>query len=180
MLNMPLNYHFLLISILFANFIIVNLRLLLSLTPLLFLFFYELKIKLMETIMVQEPDAATLETITFALQMKGFRVCNMSDQHENILETISRQHPGLVLLDLWSGNFSGRQIGQWIKAHFPKLPVIALSGDSQIDAQYQLLGFNDYIKKPFNLELLNRVVRKNLRRRRTRKYTLIPDSDAGS
>lgn len=126
----------------------------------------------METIMVQEPDAATLETITFALQMKGFRVCNMSDEHENILETISRQHPRLVLLDLWSGNFSGRQISQWIKAHFPKLPVIALSGDNQIDAQYRLLGFNDYIKKPFNLDLLNRVIRKNLPRRRTRRTAL--------
>ena len=126
----------------------------------------------METIMVQEPDAATLEAITVALRLKGFNVCNMSDQHENILETISRQHPGLVLLDLWSGSFSGRQISQWIKAHFPKLPVIALSGDSQIDTQYQLLGFSDYIKKPFNLELLNRVVRKNLPRRRAKRTAL--------
>ena len=116
----------------------------------------------METIMVQEADAATLEVLTFALQMEGYRVCSLTDNDKNALELIQRYHPRIILLDCWISHYSGKQLSQWIKAHFPRLPVIAFSCDSQIDEQYRQFGFDDYIRKPFELEVLYQVIRKYL------------------
>ena len=116
----------------------------------------------METIMVQENDEATLEVVTAALKMKGYRVCSLDDYNENAIELIRRYHPKLVLVDCWAGTHSGKQIGHWIKAHFRKLPIIAFSCDNQIDEQYHTLGFDGYLKKPFDLEHLYGVIRKHL------------------
>jgi DNA-binding response OmpR family regulator len=116
----------------------------------------------METIMVQENDAITLDVIGTALQMGGFPVCGMTGQSENILDMIRQHHPKLVLLDCRLSNYSGKQICPWIKAHFPRLPIIALSCDNHIDEHYRELGFDDYLKKPFDLDQLYQVVRKQL------------------
>lgn len=53
----------------------------------------------METILVQETDSATLEILTVALEMKGYHVCSLFDQHENALDIIKRHRPKMVLLD---------------------------------------------------------------------------------
>lgn len=116
----------------------------------------------METILVQQTDPGTLEVITVALQFEGFRVCGLIDYDENILAMIKRHHPKLVLLDCRLKYYSGRQISHWIRAHFPGLPLIALSCNNDIDEHYMTLGFNDFLKKPLDLEQLYQVVRKHL------------------
>src|SRR6185437_10035419 len=116
----------------------------------------------METILVQEMDADTLEVLTVALQMKGYRVCSLSDHHSNVIDMIRRYHPKLVLLDCWLGHNSGKQISHWIKSHFPKLPVIAFSCDTNIDEEYHKLGFDGYLKKPFDLDVLYQAIGKYL------------------
>ncbi|MFA6083904.1 response regulator transcription factor [Mucilaginibacter sp.] len=116
----------------------------------------------METIMVQENDAATLDVISAALQMEGFGVCSPADQSENILNMIRQHHPKLVLLDCRLGNQSDKEICKKVKVHFPRLPVIALSCDNHIDVHYRELGFDDYLKKPFDLDQLYQGVRKQL------------------
>jgi DNA-binding response OmpR family regulator len=123
----------------------------------------------METILIQEADATTLEVVTVALQMEGYQVCSLTDPNENALEMIRRHRPKLVLLDCWLSHYSGRQISHWIKAHFPRLPVIAFSCDNRIDEEYQQLGFDGYLKKPFDLDVLYQVVRQCLPRRSKRR-----------
>jgi DNA-binding response OmpR family regulator len=120
----------------------------------------------METILIQETDAATLEVVTVALQMEGYRVHSLTDQDENAIDLIRRHRPKLVLLDCWLGHHSGKQISHWIKAHFPRLPVIAFSCDNNIQEEYRQLGFDGYLKKPFDLKVLYRVIRKYLPGRR--------------
>jgi DNA-binding response OmpR family regulator len=81
----------------------------------------------METIMIHETDADTTEVVTVAFQMEGYQVFRVTDADENILEMIRRHHPRLVFLDYRPGVYAGRRIFHWIKAHFPKLPVITAS-----------------------------------------------------
>jgi DNA-binding response OmpR family regulator len=119
-------------------------------------------------------NAATLDMLTAALQMEGYQVYNLADNQENALEMIRRYRPKLFLLDCWLSNYSSGQVGQRIKADFPKLPVVAFSCDNQIREKYRQLGFDDYIKKPFDLDLLYRVVRKHLHRRGKRSRGSIP------
>jgi DNA-binding response OmpR family regulator len=128
----------------------------------------------METIMIQEADEATLEVITAALQMAGYRGRSLTDDNENMLDMIRHHHPKLILLDCWLSNYSGKQVCHWIKSHFPRLPVIAFSCDNHIGEKYRALGFDDYISKPFDLELLYRVIRKHLRAQPERRGTAEP------
>ncbi|HEY9000654.1 MAG TPA: response regulator [Mucilaginibacter sp.] len=123
----------------------------------------------METILIQEADAATLEVLTIALQMKGYRVRSLTDPNKNVLDMIRRHHPGLVLLDCWLSHHSGKQISHWIKSHFPRLPVIAFSCDNNIGVEYRKLGFDGYLKKPFDLQTLYGAIRKYLPRQRKHK-----------
>lgn len=129
----------------------------------------------METILIQEANAATLDVVTTALQMEGYKVYSVTDKRENILELIRLHHPKLVLLDCWLGHYSGRQISHWIKSHFPNLPVIAFSCDNEIDREYQQYGFDGYVKKPFDLQTLYNVIKKHVpkyqKRRRTAMLT---------
>jgi DNA-binding response OmpR family regulator len=126
----------------------------------------------METIMVQENDAATLDVLSIALQMEGFRVCSLTGNHENVLDIIRRYRPKLVLLDCWPSDHSGKQICQQIKAHFRSLPVIGLSCDNHIEEHYRELGFDDYLKKPFDLDQLYQAVNKQMTlHKQKKKYT---------
>ncbi|MFA6084055.1 response regulator [Mucilaginibacter sp.] len=120
----------------------------------------------METIMIQEPDAAILKRLTAALEMEGFRVYSLTDYKENILEMIRRHRPKLVLLDRRFSNYSGKQISHWIKAHFPRLPLIAFGCDNPIDQEYDRYGFDDYVKKPFDLNAFYQVIKRYLPKRR--------------
>ncbi len=124
----------------------------------------------MKTILVQETDPATLEVLTVALQMEGYQVFSLTNQQENILEMIKRHRPKLILLDCWLGHYTGKQITHWIKSHFPHLPVIAFSCDNHIDEAYQKLGFDDYLKKPFDFTTLYQTVRKYLVKEHKFKY----------
>lgn len=128
----------------------------------------------METIMVQETDAATLDVVATALQMKGYRVYSLSDANENALDMIQRYHPKMILLDCWLNNYSAGQVSQWIKAHFPGLPLVAFSCDDHIEEKYRQFGFDDYVKKPFDLNALYRVVQKNLPRHKKRRRLAEP------
>jgi DNA-binding response OmpR family regulator len=114
----------------------------------------------METILIQEPDEAILEMVTVALEIEGYRVYSLTDKNENVLELIRRHHPKLILMDCWLSFFTDRQPNHRIKEQFPMLPVIAFSCDNQIEQEYQLLGFDGYLKKPFDLEGLYGVIRK--------------------
>jgi DNA-binding response OmpR family regulator len=49
-----------------------------------------------------------------------------------------------------------------IKAKYPNLPVLALSCNNNIHDIYSLYGFNDYIKKPFDLDELYAILRKHI------------------
>jgi DNA-binding response OmpR family regulator len=128
----------------------------------------------METIMIQEADPATLDVVTTALQMEGYRVCGLTDDQENALELIRRHRPKMVLVDCWPSSYSGKQVSHWVKTHFPQLPVIAFSCDNRIEENYRQFGFDHYIKKPFDLELLYQVVRKYTRAHARRKRSANP------
>jgi DNA-binding NtrC family response regulator len=69
-----------------------------------------------------------------------------------------------VLLDCWLGNHSSKEISQWVKTHFPVLPVVAFTCDNYIEEAYRKFGFDDYIKKPFDLDLLYQVVARQIQR----------------
>lgn len=111
-------------------------------------------------IIVQETDESILDVLTVALELEGFKVVSVLNYACDFLTLIKVTKPHVVMLDY---SFDGKEcieVCQAIHKRYSHLPVIALSCNNNINEEYSKYGFNDYIKKPFDLELLYAILRK--------------------
>lgn len=113
----------------------------------------------METIVVQESDAAIREVIRLTLEAEDFNVLALKECDVNFLPLIERANSSLIILDF---RISGKECVencQLIKASYPSLPVVAMSCNSKIKNIYRHYGFDGYIEKPFDLDVLCQTVK---------------------
>ncbi len=116
----------------------------------------------METIIVQETDASVLDVLIQALELENFQVYPLQDTEHNFLALIDEIRPHVVILDFKITGVKSLQILRTIKTAYPHLPVIALSCNNNINTVALAHGFDDYIRKPFDFELLYTVLRKHI------------------
>lgn len=114
----------------------------------------------METIIVQDTDAAILDVLTEALTLEGFEVLPVSDIKGDFLSLIDLHRPHVVILDYKLNGEASKQTCFQIKQRYPHLPIIAMSCNYNIDRLYGANGFDGYIRKPFDLDLLYRILRR--------------------
>lgn len=114
-----------------------------------------------ETIVVQDADGALLDVLNVALELEGFTVIPVMRCDEQILELIDEKRPHTIVLDYKLAGTDCIEICQRIKSRYPHLPVIALSCNANIHEQYAKEGFDDYIRKPFDLDLLYKVIKEH-------------------
>lgn len=116
----------------------------------------------METIIVQDTDQMVLEMLTDALEMDHFQVYPMMDCEGDFMEMIELLRPHVVMLDYPLHGERCLEACRRIKEKYPHLPVIASSFNNNIHQEYNKLGFDGYIEKPFDLDLLYRILRKHI------------------
>jgi DNA-binding NtrC family response regulator len=121
----------------------------------------------METIIVQDTDKSVLDVLTTALTMENFAVYPLVDLGEDFLHLIDQVRPHVVILDYRLKGGRSVDILQSIKKKYPHLPVIATSCNNNIHQEYSKLGFDGYVAKPFDLDLLYRILRKHIPRPET-------------
>ena len=111
-----------------------------------------------------EDEPEMIDLVRLILGRKGFQVIGANGGIEG-LDTVRREKPDLVLLDLMMPDMDGWEVYQQIKAHpeMQKIPVILVTAKAQsID---KVLGLHiakvdDYITKPFGpQELLESVAK---------------------
>jgi DNA-binding response OmpR family regulator len=118
----------------------------------------------METIIVQETDSDVLDVISYALKEGGFNVYPLLHCDEDFMKIIERTKPHVVMLDFKLKGEECMRILREIKMNYPHLPVIAASCNANIHDVYDSAGFDDYIPKPFDLDLLYNTLRKHIPR----------------
>ncbi|HWN42584.1 MAG TPA: response regulator, partial [Thermoanaerobaculia bacterium] len=98
-----------------------------------------------------EPDIA--EVLQYNLQKEGFQV-ELASRGDAGLESVRRDNPDLILLDLMLPGLDGLEVTRLLKrdpatAH---LPIVMLTARSEeVDRIVGLeLGADDYISKPFS------------------------------
>nr|WP_199159113.1 response regulator [Pedobacter sp. ASV2] len=116
----------------------------------------------METIIVQDTDAAILDVLTEALTMEGFEVLPVSNIKGDFLSLVDQHRPHVVMLDYKLDGRVCKQTCFQIKQRYPHLPIIAMSCNYNIDLLYGANGFDGYIRKPFDLELLYTILRRHI------------------
>jgi DNA-binding NtrC family response regulator len=116
----------------------------------------------METIIIQDTEKDILDILTTALELEHFKVFTVMDDETNLLGVIAKLRPHVVVLDYRLDGKDCIRICREIKAHYPHLPVVAMSCNSNINQVYDQYGFDDYIEKPFDLDHLYQVLRKHI------------------
>lgn len=120
------------------------------------------------TILFVEDEKDLLELVKFNLERRGYQVLTCSDG-ETAIESAQRHAPDLIILDLLLPKKSGREVAAALKADpttrpIPIIMLTALSSDMDVLMGFQI-GADDYVPKPFSIEVLLARVAAVLRRR---------------
>jgi DNA-binding response OmpR family regulator len=117
-------------------------------------------------ILVVDDDALMRRSLAFGLEQAGYRVSNAANA-EDALNLARRDTPDLVLLDIGLPGMDGLDALRHFKDHLG-LPVIFLTARRRnLDEVLGLeLGADDYITKPYDLDVLLAHLKAVLRRSR--------------
>ena len=112
-----------------------------------------------------EDDKSIAEPVRGYLEERGFQVTILGTFLE-ARQCLEKRVPAMVLLDWNMPDGQGDRMCQWIRSKFPELPVIFLTvrGDSRDVITGFYSGADDYVTKPFELEVLYSRIRALLRR----------------
>lgn len=92
------------------------------------------------------------------LELKGYEVELASEGDKVIALSINK--PDLILLDIWMGNYDGREICQQLKNNTATsgIPIILISASRDIEQSAKDAGANDFVAKPFEQhDLLDKI-----------------------
>ncbi len=111
-----------------------------------------------DTILIVDDEHSILNTLKEILEDEGFNTVT-ADSAEAAMEIMQRKSINAfqaALVDIWMTEIDGIELLEWIKDHFPKLPVIMMSGHGTIETAVKATkkGAYDFIEKPLSLEVL--------------------------
>lgn len=106
-------------------------------------------------ILIADDEVEFASTLAARLELRGY-VTEIVNSGEQTLETISRQVPDLLLLDLKMPDLDGLEVLTKLRENHKDLKVIILTGHGSFSSgnQGMALGAFDYIMKPVELSLL--------------------------
>ena len=108
------------------------------------------------TVLVVEDDPALRMLCRVNLELEHYRVLEAATL--DLASDLLNQEPiDLVLLDLHVGSRDGRELVPVIRAEHPDTAICLLSGTSVSDPPLDA-GADDFIRKPFDLDLFRETV----------------------
>lgn len=110
------------------------------------------------TVLVVEDDASLRMLCRINLDLEGYRVLE-AETIQRAIELVTEQPVDVVLLDLHVGERHGTELLPVLRAQRPDAAVCLLSGTSESDPPDEE-GVDEFIRKPFELEVLTETVRR--------------------
>lgn len=115
-------------------------------------------------ILLVDDDAEIIEAIRFALESKGYLVLVARDGNQG-LAMAEREAPDLMILDMMMPKRSGFLVLEKLRRTNPNpLRVIMITANegSRHKAYAEMLGVDDYLRKPFAMDRLIETVERLL------------------
>ena len=116
------------------------------------------------TILILDDDPDILFFCTYVFENMGFHVVSAGNCND-ILSKVETAKPDLVLMDNWIPDIGGVKATQEIKASkYKDLPVILFSANSNLKMLAEEAGADTYLKKPFDLNELENLARRYIKK----------------
>lgn len=113
-----------------------------------------------KTILVVDDDPEIVDSIRFTLESRGYRVLVARDGNAG-LTIAEHENPHLIILDMMMPKKSGFLVLEKLKTRpeglIPTIMITANEG-SRHRAYAEFLGVRGYLRKPFAMEKLMRIV----------------------
>jgi len=114
-------------------------------------------------ILICDDDLDMLYICRFILENKGHTVFT-STHCNDIISIVEQAQPHVIIMDNWIPDIGGIVASQTIRAHHThkNIPIIYFSANKDVELLAQQAGANTFLKKPFNIEDLERIVQEML------------------
>jgi two-component system phosphate regulon response regulator PhoB len=130
----------------------------------------------MERVLIVDDDPDILRLVTYNLKQAGFET-STADTGRKALETIEKQPPDLVILDVMMPDVDGLEVCRILRGHESSrnIPILMLTArGEEIDRVVGFeLGADDYVMKPFSPRELVLRVKSILRRAHTDRTEML-------
>ena len=109
-----------------------------------------------QSILVVDDDKSIRDYLSAFLTSCGFHVECLGSGDEAIERLAAGYSPSMILLDVMLPGKDGIEVLSSVKAIYPSIPIIILSGIGQIKTVVEAMkiGASDYLTKPFEEEAL--------------------------
>src|SRR5262245_16448707 len=121
-----------------------------------------------QSILVVDDDKYTRDYLTAFLGASGYQVDCLESGDEAIQRLATGFSPSMILLDVMLPGKDGIEVMTNIKAIYPTIPIIILSGIGQIKTVVEAMriGASDYLTKPFEEEALELAIENAIEKQR--------------
>jgi len=128
-----------------------------------------------EAVLVVDDSPQICKTLTDVLGMAGYTV-RSAPSAERALQIMESTAFDLVITDLKMSGMSGMDLLARLKERAPGVPVIILSGFGDMDSVIEAMrrGVADYIKKPFSIDEVLEVVKREVKKYRAQTTAAPP------
>ena len=115
-------------------------------------------------ILLVDDDAEIIESLRLALEANSYEVLIARDGNQG-LALIERENPDLIILDMMMPKRSGFLVLEKLRRSRPvplRVIMITANEGSRHKAYAEMLGVDDYIRKPFAMDRLMESVKRLL------------------
>jgi CheY-like chemotaxis protein len=118
-------------------------------------------------ILVADDEQEIISILSDFLKSEEFANIDTAFDGEDAISKFNKEKHDLVITDIVMPKKSGIDVLRHIKAVSPNSQVIIITANANKDSAITAvkLGAYDYIEKPFNLEILSRVVKRAIEKR---------------
>jgi DNA-binding response OmpR family regulator len=116
-------------------------------------------------VLIADDEQDIVETIKFNLELENIECIEAHDGEEALLKA-KKEHPDLILLDVMMPKINGYKVSRLLKfdESYKHIPIIMLTARAQ-EKDIELgeeTGADEYVTKPFEMEILVELVKKCL------------------
>lgn len=116
----------------------------------------------MKHILLMDDETSIVQLLTRLLQRSDYKVTVALDGKEG-MELYRNDPADLVIVDIFMPEMDGLEVIRQLKAEFPDVHLIAISGaPKNLLHEAKELGANQILRKPFNLDVLLQAIETEL------------------